>query len=128
MSTRSTDGAPGPLRILVVAPFLPYPPEVGTATRIFQLARHLSRRHEVTLIAYGRASDAAAVDSLAGHGIRAHAVVPPPRIRAPGTPPLAGIERLHTRARMVASLPLPGSYQGRYLVTNELRSALARLF
>ena len=40
------------LRILVVAPRLPYPPTWGLATRGYQLSRLLARRHEVTMVCF----------------------------------------------------------------------------
>jgi sugar transferase (PEP-CTERM/EpsH1 system associated) len=39
------------LRVLVVAPYLPYPPWFGGAVRIYHLVRTLARDHEVTLLA-----------------------------------------------------------------------------
>jgi len=41
-----------PLRVLVVSPYCPYPPTWGAATRVYQLIRHLSARHSVTLVSY----------------------------------------------------------------------------
>jgi glycosyltransferase involved in cell wall biosynthesis len=39
-------------RILVVAPYLPDPPHWGSAIRVRELVRELSRRHRVTLLTY----------------------------------------------------------------------------
>jgi glycosyltransferase involved in cell wall biosynthesis len=39
-------------RILVVTPYLPDPPEWGSAIRVRELVRELSTRHRVTLLAY----------------------------------------------------------------------------
>lgn len=38
------------MRLLVVAPFVPYPPDSGGAIRVYHLLRCLARRHEVTLL------------------------------------------------------------------------------
>lgn len=40
------------MNILVVSPQLPYPPAWGFAIRVYQLIRHLSHHHAVTLVAY----------------------------------------------------------------------------
>jgi polysaccharide biosynthesis protein PslH len=41
-------------RILVISPWLPEPPFWGSAIRVRELVRGLSRRHAVTLVAYAR--------------------------------------------------------------------------
>jgi sugar transferase (PEP-CTERM/EpsH1 system associated) len=41
-----------PLRILILTPYLPYPPIWGSGTRVYQFLRLLSRRHRVSLLAY----------------------------------------------------------------------------
>lgn len=46
------DGETPARSILMVAPSWPYPPTWGFAMRVYQLARHLSRRHRVTLLTY----------------------------------------------------------------------------
>jgi len=51
------------LRILVLSPGLPLP-TWGTGTRIYQLARHLSLRNEVTVLSYVPPSDEAAIAPL----------------------------------------------------------------
>jgi sugar transferase (PEP-CTERM/EpsH1 system associated) len=40
------------LRVLIVSAQFPYPPRSGFATRVYQLARQLASRHEVTLLSY----------------------------------------------------------------------------
>ena len=48
-------GGPGTqrrLRVLIVSAQFPYPPHFGFATRVYQLARQLSARHETTLLSY----------------------------------------------------------------------------
>ena len=41
-----------PLRVLVVTSQFPYPPTWGAGMRVYQLARHLALRHDVTLLSY----------------------------------------------------------------------------
>jgi polysaccharide biosynthesis protein PslH len=54
------------VRILIVSAQFPYPPRSGFAMRLFHLARRLAERHEVTLLSYATAEEAAAGDGLAG--------------------------------------------------------------
>ncbi len=51
------------MRILVLAPYPPYPPRSGGALRIFYLLRALAERHIVTLLSF--APDESAVQALA---------------------------------------------------------------
>jgi glycosyltransferase involved in cell wall biosynthesis len=51
------------MKILILSPYPPYPPRGGGALRIYNLARGLAARHEVTLLTF--APDAAAVAALA---------------------------------------------------------------
>jgi polysaccharide biosynthesis protein PslH len=52
------------MRILVLSPVLPYPPNWGFATRVYQFLRILSQRHEVTLVAYSEVAQGPDVDAL----------------------------------------------------------------
>jgi len=45
------------MRVLIVTANLPYPPVGGAQMRVYMLAKQLSRRHEVTLIAFDRDPD-----------------------------------------------------------------------
>ncbi|MEQ8767630.1 MAG: glycosyltransferase [Planctomycetota bacterium] len=40
------------MKILVVSPFVPFPPKFGGAQRIFHLLSHWSKRHEIDLVAH----------------------------------------------------------------------------
>jgi len=40
------------MRVLVLSPIVPYPPNSGFAIRVFQMATLLAQRHEVTVLAY----------------------------------------------------------------------------
>jgi hypothetical protein len=50
--------------VLVVAPYLPYPPRFGGAARVFHLVRVLSRAHRVTLLCFASAAEAAGLGPL----------------------------------------------------------------
>jgi len=52
------------LRVLIVSPSFPYPPSWGFGIRVYQLARYLSQRHDVTLLSYARADEMVHVESL----------------------------------------------------------------
>src|SRR6266849_10308944 len=70
--------AAGPARsILVVAPSWPHPPTWGFATRVYNLAKQLSARHHVTLLAYG-AGDVTAASNAAGPIFQSVQFVPHP--------------------------------------------------
>ena len=40
------------MKILVVSPYIPYPPSFGGSVRIYHLLRELSRSHDVTVVTY----------------------------------------------------------------------------
>jgi len=40
------------MKILIISPFFPYPPDSGGAIRIYNLIKHLSDSHEITLLSY----------------------------------------------------------------------------
>lgn len=64
-SSRGADHGPGQsLRVLVVSPDLPYPPNWGFARRVFNLARELGRHHSVTLLSYIQAGEEGAAMQL----------------------------------------------------------------
>lgn len=44
---------PDTLRLLLLAPQLPFPPEQGAALRNYNLLKHIGGRHRVTLVAFG---------------------------------------------------------------------------
>jgi sugar transferase (PEP-CTERM/EpsH1 system associated) len=66
------------MRILVLAPYPPYPPHSGGALRIFHLLRALAERHTVTLLSF--APDQSAAQALAPLQtlVRLHVVIGPP--------------------------------------------------
>lgn len=52
------------MRILFLALELPYPPDSGGRIRTFNMLKQIARRHEVTLVSFGDASDASALTTL----------------------------------------------------------------
>jgi len=64
------------MKVLVLAPQVPWPPRQGTAIRNFHVARQLAERHQVTLLAFGE--PATADDPLRAAGARVVSVPPPP--------------------------------------------------
>jgi glycosyltransferase involved in cell wall biosynthesis len=66
--------------ILLVAPSWPHPPTWGFATRVYNLAKQLSARHHVTLLAYG-AGDVTAAANGAGPIFESVQFVPHPAAR-----------------------------------------------
>jgi len=63
-STRALRPAPERLKVLIVAPFLPYPMSHGGAVRMFNLCRALSRRVDFILAAVREAHDVVHYDRL----------------------------------------------------------------
>jgi len=69
------------MEILVCAPYPPYPPRFGGATRMFHLIRVLARDHRVTLLCLASAEEAAALGPLREICAAVHTVEPPPGAR-----------------------------------------------
>lgn len=53
------------MNILIVSAQFPYPTRSGFTTRVYQLARHLSARHDVTLLSYASPEERDGVTGLA---------------------------------------------------------------
>lgn len=53
------------MRILIVTPSIPYPPNWGFGIRVFQIVCELSRRHTVSVLCYSNAGEEAKVAALA---------------------------------------------------------------
>jgi polysaccharide biosynthesis protein PslH len=66
------------VRVLILAPRAPYPPNSGAAQRNLNLLRWLGARHELTLLAFGDPEDTEAIRVLKEHSAAA-VIVPPPR-------------------------------------------------
>jgi glycosyltransferase involved in cell wall biosynthesis len=104
------------MRILVIAPRLPYPPTWGSSMRSYQLTRLLARNHEVTLLCYA--------DAYAGERESAFA----PELKALRTvllPDDGGVRG--RRAAQLRSLVSGRPYLVTAETTTEMQSALDEL-
>ena len=52
------------LRILLVAPSVPYPPNWGFGIRVFNLLKELAQHHDVSLLCYASDDDGKPLDVL----------------------------------------------------------------
>jgi polysaccharide biosynthesis protein PslH len=105
----------GGLRILVMTPSVPFPPTWGFGMRVYQLLRHLARRHSVSLLTYATEQDAYRVAAIEELGVGVHTVPP------------AHPEGGSMRRAQLAALLSPTSYQTRQLRTRAMQRALDRL-
>jgi sugar transferase (PEP-CTERM/EpsH1 system associated) len=102
------------MRILVVSPFLPYPPNWGFGKRVYHLMEVLSRTHSVSLLTYADDSDAEHIAPLKAFCGAVHTV--------PSRPPKFG-KRL-AQLRSVAS---PRSFQRRSTYSDAMQRKLDEL-
>jgi polysaccharide biosynthesis protein PslH len=100
-------------RILVVGPWLPYPPHRwGAAMRSYQILRHLASHHEVALVAYGGLAERVGADALKEF-LTAVRVVEPPS------------QKGGKRRAQVASLLSPRSFEAASLRSAAMERAIA---
>lgn len=52
------------MKLLLLTPQLPYPPQQGTTIRNFNIIKHLAPRHEITLISFGTLDELANAEPL----------------------------------------------------------------
>ena len=45
------------MKILMLTPYLPYPPSAGGQIRSYNLIKHLSKHHEITLVCFTRGTN-----------------------------------------------------------------------
>jgi glycosyltransferase involved in cell wall biosynthesis len=83
------------VRILLLAPYPPYPPRGGGALRIYNLLRGLAARHEVSLLSFAPSPEAVAGLAPLREICAVSTVIGPPR------------RSLATRAATTLSSPLP---------------------
>jgi len=109
--TASECKTPNRRRILLVTPTLPYPPNWGFGTRVYQLIKNLARRHEIALAAYASPSSDTdwRLDHLRSVCAEIHTVVPN--------------EREGTNSRLLQARSVLGmaSYQVRKLRSDALK-------
>jgi polysaccharide biosynthesis protein PslH len=98
-------------RILVVSPFVPAP-WFGFGTRVFELARQLATRHEVTVLTYAAAEYEADVERLRGFCAAVHVV------------PRKTIARSARRRDQLISLVSPMPFHIRELQSTAMQEAL----
>lgn len=99
------------MRILIVTPSVPYPPNWGFGIRVFQMIRQLSREHQVSVLCYAVDGDADKVRALAAECHSVHIVAPPARtVQA-------------KRRKQLTSMVSRRSFQVASLTSRELQSA-----
>jgi glycosyltransferase involved in cell wall biosynthesis len=69
------------VEILVFAPYVPYPPWFGGASRVYHLIRVLGREHRITLLCLGTTAELDAARPLRDACVEVLAVPPPPGAR-----------------------------------------------
>jgi sugar transferase (PEP-CTERM/EpsH1 system associated) len=69
------------VEILVLAPYVPYPPWFGGASRVYHLLRVLAGEHRITLLCFGTPAEREAAVPLRETCVAVHTVMPPPAIR-----------------------------------------------
>ena len=69
------------MEILVLAPYPPFPPRSGGASRTFNLIRALAREHRVTLLCFASPGERAALESMREWCADIHTVDYPPGTR-----------------------------------------------
>jgi len=65
----------------MLAPSLPFPPHWAAGIRRYEFLRHLTERHDVSLLTYVSADEVGNVSALAELGITVHPVAAPPADR-----------------------------------------------
>ena len=102
------------MKILIISAQFPYPPRSGFATRVYQLARQLAKRHEVTLLSYvwphEREGAAAMSNELTVRTIER-----------------AGVSPLAKRAAQAGSLFSARPYYCRYVYSLRMQEEIVRL-
>ena len=104
------------VRVLIVGAWFPYPPRWGWATRVYQLARQLALRHDVTLLTYATSADEENVAELERQGIHVETV----RHEAPST--------AQRRTTQLRSLLGRTPYEPHRTYSREMQERIDRLF
>jgi sugar transferase (PEP-CTERM/EpsH1 system associated) len=102
------------MRILMLSPWLPYPPTWGFGKRVYHLLEVLSRTHEVTLLTYSDGQDAAGIKALLAHCAAVHTVAAP---RLPFGKRIGQLRSMGSRA----------SFQRRMMYSPEMQRKLDEL-
>ena len=104
-----------PLRILLVTPSVPYPPNWGFGIRVYQFLRQLSRSHRVSLVCYAQPGEEDKVAALQKICHSVHTVPNPLHNTA------------DKRTAQLASLFSPRSFQSGSLRTRAMQELLTSL-
>ena len=104
-----------PLRILLVTPSVPYPPNWGFGIRVYQFLRQLSRSHRVSLVCYAQSGEEDKVAALQQICHSVHTVPNPLHNTA------------DKRTAQLASLFSPRSFQSGSLRTRAMQELLTSL-
>ena len=102
-------------RILIVTPSVPYPPNWGFAIRVYQIVKHLSKRHDVTVLTFAHHYQAEHVETLRQDTGAKVVSVPP-----------SHSDKAQRRAQL-KSVFSRHSYSTNSLTTPEMSAALAQL-
>jgi len=65
------------MRVLIVTPTVPWPPNWGFGIRVYQFIRHLTRHHEVSVLCYAQPGDEPKADALRAECHAVHTVPSP---------------------------------------------------
>ncbi|HEX3617947.1 MAG TPA: glycosyltransferase family 4 protein [Solirubrobacteraceae bacterium] len=63
-SDTSVTAADPSLKVLMIAPYFPFPPTAGAEMRTYQLLRQVASRHDVTLLSNAEAEDTPGIEAL----------------------------------------------------------------
>ena len=99
----------------MLAPSLPFPPHWAAGIRRYEFLRHLSERHDVSLLTYVSADEVGNVTALAELGITVHPVAAPPA------------DRRDRRLAQLASVWSTSSYAARSIFSAAMKEAVDRL-
>jgi polysaccharide biosynthesis protein PslH len=99
------------MNILIISAQFPYPTRSGFTTRVYQLARHLSARHNVTILSYAQPHERAGVAGLASQMA----------VRAVEKKPLSPMRKRVAQALTIAS---PRSYYAHEVHSRAMQKAI----
>ena len=105
------------MRILILTPWLPYPPEFGGGIRIYELIKNLSLRHRVSLLTYAEPGQEARISALQSLCEAVHTVLPDQ----------SSDRHEGKRSRQLATLFSTASYQRRSTYTPQMQAAIDTL-
>lgn len=102
------------MRILVLSPWLPYPPEFGSSIRTYQLIKNLARHHRVSLLTYAKPDQEANLAVLRDICETVYTVAPPRNEN----------KREEKRSAQLATLFSLSSFQSRSAYSPAMQAAI----